>query len=174
MCTFCFFNDLLDAILMALVFFIFLIYFNNMKNTNAVNLASNKEFRTKKFFKVMREDGIHNDYKYHDGLNKLKGQFNWWDSCCKGGLYFTDINNIHRFYSYGTILREIYLPFDNDDLKVVIDPSGNKWRANMIIIGNKHSLSDIETYKKFNIRIQPSHVYCRSTIDEKKKKHKKD
>ena len=101
------------------------------------------------YFKITNEKENHNDFQYVDGLNVLKEEFN--DdpnqSCCKGGLYFTDATNIFKFLNYGIYLREITLPVDNPDFKMIKDKSGDKWRANMIILGKRYDLFTIDTFE---------------------------
>ncbi len=57
------------------------------------------------FHKVTNKNEKHYDFQYVDGLNQLdesKEKFNDDpnDSCCKGGLYFTTFENIHKFLDY--------------------------------------------------------------------------
>ncbi len=101
----------------------------------------------KTYYKITNENENHHGYQYYDGLNVLEEEFAKIGSCCKGGFYFTDINNIHNFFGYGIYLREITLPTDDTELKVVIDPQGNKWRANKVILGKRYLLSDPATYE---------------------------
>ena len=67
------------------------------------------------YFKITNAKENHNGFKYSDGLNILKEKFN--DdpnkSCCAGGLYFTNAENIFKFLNYGIYLREITLPIAN-------------------------------------------------------------
>lgn len=102
------------------------------------------------YFKITNINETHFDHFYKDGLNILDKPFEEKGSCVKGGLYFTDKENIHKFYSYG-ILREIILPTKNPNFKMIKDPSGDKYRANMIYLGKKYSLMDPETYDIFNL-----------------------
>src|SRR5207244_1313830 len=88
------------------------------------------------------------------GLNVLQERFN--DDpvmgCVAGGFYFTTLEYIPIFYSWGIYLREITLPIDDPDFKMVQDPSGNKWRANKIILGKRYSLLHPDTYEKFSLK----------------------
>lgn len=115
-----------------------------------------------KYFKVTNDKEIHNGYVYKDGLNILDKPFQEIGSCVEGGLYFTTAKHIHKFYSYGIYLREITLPETDPDFKMVKD--GNKWRANKIILGAKHSLLDPETYIKFGLRIDLDYILSKSPI----------
>ena len=120
------------------------------------------------YFKITNEYEIHNGFVYKDGLNILTEEFN--DdpqaSCVAGGFYFTTKEFIHDFYHYGCYLRVIELPIgdlvaesqvdrmerSNPDFKMIKDPQGNKYRANKIILKERYSLDDIETYNKFGIK----------------------
>ena len=71
------------------------------------------------YFKITNAPENHHVFQYVDGLNVLKDKFNNNpnDSCCAGGLYFTDAENIFKFLGYGSYLRKVILPFDNPDFK---------------------------------------------------------
>ena len=101
------------------------------------------------YFKITNPAENHNGFQYSDGLNVLKDKFN--DNpnhaCCSGGLYFTNGENIFKFLNYGIYLREITLPTENPDFKKIKDPSGDKWRANMIFLGKRYDLSNVDTFK---------------------------
>ncbi len=102
-------------------------------------------YKIKMHFKITNENECHNGFQYHDGLNILKEKFATQGSCCAGGLYFTDIDNIKDYYSYGCYLREVYLPKDRPDFQMCKDRSEGKWRANMIILGTRRNLRDPST-----------------------------
>ena len=101
------------------------------------------------YFKITNKDENHNGFQYVNGLNILKDEFidDPNQSCCKGGLYFTDAANIFKFTNYGIYLREILLPSDNPDFKMVKDKTGYKWRANMIILDKRYDLFNVDTFK---------------------------
>lgn len=104
------------------------------------------------FFKVTNAQEKHNGYQYHDGLNVLEEKFdsNKESTCGPGGFYFTDRDNIHKYYNYGKNLRLVSLPNNDKQFKMVaVD---DKFRANKIILGPKYSLNDIKTYVKFGIK----------------------
>lgn len=116
------------------------------------------------YFKVTNEEEKHYGYQYKDGLNVLDKEFEHEGSCVAGGLYFTDFLNIKNFLHFGVNLRIVKLPKHNLDFKMVKDPvtkDGNKWRANMIVLGEKYSLYDIDTYKKFNLNILKSDIIAK-------------
>ena len=105
------------------------------------------------YFKVISHDYIHYDHTYKLGLNILNKQFDETGSCATGGLYFTDLDNIWKFFDYGDNLAIVELPVTDPDFKMVRDPAGDKYRANRIIIREIYSLYDLETYKKFELDI---------------------
>ena len=106
-----------------------------------------EEIRDKKLFKITNEKECHHGFQYQDGLNILTEPFAETGSCAKGGFYFTDVNNIFKFLDFGIYLREITLPFNDPDFKVVKDLEGDKWRTNKIIFGKRYNLDDVETFK---------------------------
>lgn len=105
------------------------------------------------FFKIISDDMKHYDYQYHQGLNILEDEFNdnEHDLCGKGGFYITTHHHIHNFYICGHYLCPITLPFENKDFRIL--RVGNKYRVNMLIINEKYSLNDLDTYLCFNIEL---------------------
>jgi Leucine-rich repeat (LRR) protein len=101
------------------------------------------------YFKVTNLKEKHNGFRYIDGLNIDTNPF--YTTYSNYGLHFTTLEHIHEFYGYGCFLREIHLPIDNPDFKMVQE--GNVFRANMIIFGNKYSLYNPDTYTYFGLDI---------------------
>ena len=101
------------------------------------------------WFKITNEKENHHDYKYEDGLNILEEKFNDnpKESCCKGGLYFTNAKYSLKYIGYGVRVRVVTLPTSRTDFKMVKDITGDKWRANMIILNEWYALSNVETFK---------------------------
>src|SRR5437763_1492213 len=101
------------------------------------------------YFKITNKKENHHEFQYVDGLNILKDTFNDnpEDSCCSGGLYFSDIANIFKFLDYGVYLRDVYLPTENSNFKMIQDKTKDKYRANMIILGERRDLSNVDTFK---------------------------
>ncbi|AGF85741.1 repeat protein [Moumouvirus goulette] len=104
---------------------------------------------SKLYFKVTNESECHNGFQYKDGLNILEGEFNnnLKDSCVPGRLYFSKPKDICKYLDYGIYLREIYLPIDNPNFKMIKDLKGDKYGANMIILGKRRNLKDVETWE---------------------------
>ena len=71
------------------------------------------------YYKITNENENHHGFQYSDGLNVLKDKFNDNSnhSCCSGGLYFTNSENIFKFLDYGIYLREVTLPTENPNFK---------------------------------------------------------
>ena len=107
------------------------------------------------YVKITNKYETHNGFIYHDGLNELLEPFNddVTQSCVIGGLYFTNIDHAHKYYNYGIYVRKISLPKNDSEFKIVTDPSGDKWRANKIIFGEKYSLCDPGTCKILNLKM---------------------
>uniref|UniRef100_A0A6G6AE34 Ankyrin repeat-containing protein n=1 Tax=Borely moumouvirus TaxID=2712067 RepID=A0A6G6AE34_9VIRU len=104
---------------------------------------------SKLYFKITNELECHHDFQYVDGLNILKEEFNndITATCVSGRLYFSDSDNICKFLDYGIYLREVILPTNNPDFQMIKDPEGDKYGANMIILGKRRYLRDIDTWE---------------------------
>jgi len=113
--------------------------------------------RTKKYYKVTKKYENHKYFQYTDGLNILREPFAETGSCCPGGLYFTDEENIHNFYSYGEWIREIEIP---EDSKLVKDTGNNivKFRTDKIIFNKKHPLYAKSTVKTLNLKVTKDYL----------------
>ena len=99
------------------------------------------------FIIINKEEVYHWFFHYEDGLNVLKEEFNDDPNqpCSTGGFYFTDAANILMFLENGFYLREITLPTNNPDFKMI--KLCDQWRANMIILGKRWELSNVDTFK---------------------------
>src|SRR5271165_4626240 len=64
------------------------------------------------YYKVFREDMIHNDHKYKVGFNMLNKPLDTDEenSCTDGGFYITRLEYIHLFLPYGNHIRKVYVP----------------------------------------------------------------
>jgi hypothetical protein len=116
-----------------------------MENNNSIP-SKFQHLSNKLFFKITNAKEKHHDFQYVNGLNILDKEFQEEGSCVVGGLYFTDVEHIFKFLDYGIHLREIILPLDNPNFKCVKDDA-DKWRANMIILGKKYDLTNVDTFK---------------------------
>ena len=77
-------------------------------------------------------------------VNILQGPFNVKGSCVPGRLYFVKPKDIFSYLNYGVYLREVYLPVDDPAFRMVKD--GDKYGANMIILGAKRKLDEVGTF----------------------------
>lgn len=107
----------------------------------------------RKFWKITNKTECHSCFQYVDGLNDVTEYFNEDASeylvSEREGLHFTDEENIHGFLNSGTYLREVFLPIDNGNFKMVqncVFGSPNSWRANMITLGNRYDLSNKDIF----------------------------
>lgn len=96
--------------------------------------------------KITNKFENHHEYQYKSGLNVMK---NFDEKSQQSGFYFATRNNIHHFYDMGLFISPIILPKNDTDFKMFSTSLSH--RSNKIILGEKHSLAEIETYKKFNI-----------------------
>ena len=96
------------------------------------------------YFKITNPEENHQGLQYHDGLVEDILPFQKEGSCVPGGIYFSNETYICGFLNYGPWIREITIP---KDAKMVMDPSGWKWRANKVILGERRDLSKAETWK---------------------------
>src|SRR5579872_5531766 len=87
------------------------------------------------YFKVTNENECHYDFQYKDGLNILP--FAKSESCVPGGLYFTNQENISKFFNYGMYIRQVTIPLDAQIYK-----DTDKWRADKIILGHRYTISE--------------------------------
>ncbi|BCS83565.1 repeat protein [Cotonvirus japonicus] len=111
----------------------------------------------KKYFKILKSNRCHNGYLYKKGLNKIDN-FQEHGSCVPGRLYFSEAKDICRYLYYGEILVEVFLPIDDPEFKIMPDPSGGKYGANKIILGDEYDLSDPKTFEFM--------IECRINIDK--------
>ena len=96
------------------------------------------------YYKITNEKENHHGYQYQDGMNILDKPFELEGSCVPGGLYFATAEYILGFVEYGVYLREVQL---YEDSLSVVDPTGDKMRADKIFLGKKYQLADVETIK---------------------------
>jgi len=129
----------------------------------------------KTYYKVTNAKEVHHNFQYKDGLNILKQKFNNnpKSSCVRGGFYFIDENNILEFLLYGCWVREVSIPIN---AKVILDPNGDKWRTNKIILGRKYTIPEFLDFyfdnlfdkEKFNYKEDSWELaaYCSDYFDK--------
>jgi len=140
-----------------------------------------KPDRRKTYWKVTNEDECHYGLQYKTGLviDPVPFNNNPDESCVEGGIYFTTREYIHRFFWVGTNLRPVKIP---KDAKVVLDPEGDKYRADRVILREKKSLDyyfdhlfNKDTFQKNYYKFLAK--YCPKHFDkwfDKKTFYKKD
>lgn len=99
-----------------------------------------------KYFKITNKYENHHGYQYKSGLNVLKF---FDEKSSESGFYFANRKHINQFYDMGCFISPVTLPTTDTDFKII--PTSLSWRSNKIILGEKHSLANIETYRKFKI-----------------------
>jgi hypothetical protein len=110
------------------------------------------------YVKITNENECHYGFQYNSGLNVLDKRFEKSGSCVEGGFYITNLENVHNFYYKGIWLRTIGIP---QGAKSVKDPdtlNGEKWKLDRIILKDKYPLYDLETIKKFNLKITDYYI----------------
>ena len=83
------------------------------------------------FYKFLNKELNHYGFQYDMGLNVDTETFNPTGECRPGGIYFSSIQHLLRYYSHGSVIGIIEVP---DDAKVYIE--AKKFKADMIIIKN--------------------------------------
>ena len=117
------------------------------------HIKKGKEFKkaypNKKFYKLTNKSEYHNSYQYKTGLNSDINKFSRHE-CRKGGLYFTDKENIMRwlFYRGDTMVwvREVTICDDS----LVATGNGKYWTDNFIL-SERESFWDSEHWQKYCI-----------------------
>ena len=107
---------------------------------------------TDQMFRVTNEKEVHRGYQWHDGFNKDTHPFAWFGSCCPGGLYFTNIHNLHCFLESKEArwVRLVRVP--EGEKRFVQDPDTSygrpvKWRAHCVIAEPPMDLLDESTWE---------------------------
>lgn len=108
-----------------------------------MNTCEQEFYKNTAFYRIMRDDMTHFDFRYKEGINIFKGYFNdcYTSECGPGGLYFTTAENLYSFYGYYYAeripchIRRIVVPVNDPLLKVV--NLGTKYRANRIFVSEK-------------------------------------
>lgn len=96
-----------------------------------------------KFYKILRKDMKHHNFKYQEGLNVDTIPFSPFGSCRPGGLYFSR-EDILAFLSYGEYIAEVVIPEDAqvyENPADVYDKGPKKWKADKIILGPRERVT---------------------------------
>ena len=115
--------------------------------------------RSKIYYKITNRFEKHNSLQYHDGLVVDNKRFN--DnpkhSCVIGGIYFTTKKYLHRFFGFGKWIRPVTI---TKDAKVLLDPEGDKYRADRLFFHPRKSMEFYFT-DLFDKKIFPKESYWR-------------
>jgi len=93
------------------------------------------------FVKLTKEDNSRQQFVYKEGLNIDTNDFDPNGQCREGGLYFTDINKMLKWLSYGPIIWEVIIP---PDAKVYVEE--NKFKADKFVLLNRMYIEDHECW----------------------------
>ena len=106
------------------------------------------------FLMVTSLDEVYHNYQLNDGLNisPIPTEDDPANSHHGQGFFFTTAMHINEYFAYGCNLRQVILPHDDPNFRMV--KVGNSFCANRIILGEKHSLYDFDTYKRFGLDIK--------------------
>lgn len=89
---------------------------------------------------------LHNGFQFHDGENIDTNTFDPVGGCNPGGIYFTDIYNMHKWTNYRgydmKYYRTVTLP---PDCMVRIDK--DKFKADKIFLGQRLLIKDLNIWK---------------------------
>ena len=100
-----------------------------------------------KFYKILKEDLIHNNYQFVNGINIDPIPFNPDGECSKGGFYFTEYNKIACWLEYTddlTYIADVKIP---DNAQVYVEE--NKFKADKFIL-NLNNKIDIKDHECWN------------------------
>ena len=119
---------------------------------------------------MMNVDERHPGLQYCDGLvvDHVKFNDDPEKSCVPGGIYFTTKKYLHKFFSWGKIIRPITIP---SDAKVLSDSEGDKYRADRLFFHPKkdmdfyfNNLFDKKTFSKKHYWYLA--IYCSDYFDK--------
>ncbi len=98
------------------------------------------------FFKITDKDDSDDSHTIiNDDLTKS------WN---KNKMCFTTLKHIHHFYNSGCYLRKIYLRINDPEFKIIkFGTNIPEWRANIVTFGKKYELCNVDTIKKFNLKL---------------------
>ena len=119
-----------------------------------MSIIKGKDLKNIKLYKVLRNDFTHYNFKYRLGKNVDILPFNPRGHCSEGGLYFSDIYYIYKFFNLGDLIVDVSI--DGNEY-IYVDKY--KYKAHSISIFNPRKLDDIinQLYKNdINIAIQIS------------------
>ena len=119
------------------------------QNNTFQNTLTGKDFTNRygtKFYKILKDNCVHNGYKFIDGLNVDPVPFNPTRECSKGGFYFAEYRKIAYWLDYTDDLiyiAEVTIP---DVAQIYVEQ--NKFKADKFILNliNKIDIKDHECW----------------------------
>jgi hypothetical protein len=91
------------------------------------------------YYKLLLPDLTHYGFIYTEGLNVLDQPFNPDSDCGRGGLYFSDLDNIFKWlhiYAYNPDLLIACVRLPEDAQVISIDGCKKKYKSDKIILSN--------------------------------------
>ena len=124
---------------------------------NELSGAKFKQIYGNIFYKILKNDLNHNNLQLKNGENIDINNFNPSGQCTKGGIYFTNLENIYYFLHLGVNVCKVTI---NDDYRVYVDNSHNqlKFKADKIII------NDIQLL--FNSYLFNNEINCKIAVQK--------
>jgi hypothetical protein len=101
-----------------------------------------------KYYKILRDDLIHHGFSYKLGINEDVLNFHPHGNCSPGGLYFTDLDNIVEYITYGNNIAEIEIL---DDSEIYVE--SKKCKASKFNIISIYSLYDFISNLPYDIQL---------------------
>ena len=100
----------------------------------------------KSYFKILREDEIHNGLKFKTGRNEdpNAADLRSTPSCAAGAIYYVSADHITDWMRVGPWIREVTLPRGRHHVE---DPGGGKYRSHCVILGVKKPWAELKTMK---------------------------
>ena len=91
------------------------------------------------YYKAVNASEEHYGMQYQEGINVdiLPFNDNPNESCCAGGLYFSDLEHIFEFTGGNTYIYEVTIPLNE---KVIQDD--NKWRVHRFCLSNRRTIQE--------------------------------
>lgn len=102
----------------------------------------NNKFNGIDIIKLTNATEIHNGFKFEEGLNIDKHEFQTSIECYKGGIYFTQVAYMHKWILYNINIgmiyyqRRVFLP---NDAKVYIEDK-KKFKVDKLILGPREMI----------------------------------
>lgn len=105
------------------------------------------------FYKILSYDLVHYGFTYREGLNVDSWRFDPEKQCGPGGLYFSDVEHLPLYLSYGPKIGRVRVPPEAHWMQA---KNGCKYKADRII------LSDIQLWSQSPIWHDP--VFCLAAV----------